>query len=120
MENIFTEEYLKNLGDIEITQLPDKLNPDKLLYNEIEQKYTKTCPYCNKAVGLRPLLCQNEYRHDGKWWQFWKPIHYSKRIHVKCDYCGTEWYTPWFPQDLTKKELKKYKKGIKHEKISNV
>lgn len=119
MENIFTEEYLKTLGDIEILQLPDKLNPDKLLYNEIKQKYTKICPYCNRAVGLQPALCQNSFRHCGKWWQFWN-IHYCERVHIICDNCGTEWYTPWFPQDLTEKELKKYKKGIKYEKISNV
>lgn len=119
MENIFTEEYIKSLGDIEITQLPYVLNPDRLLYEEIMRRYTKICPHCNKKVQHQLPVCQNSFRHCGKWWQFWN-IHYCKRVYITCDNCGTGWYTPWFPQDLTEKELKKYKKGIKYEKISNI
>ena len=35
MKNIFTEEYIESLGNIEIAEPPNKINPDKLLYNEM-------------------------------------------------------------------------------------
>ena len=119
MKNIFTEEYIESLGDIEIAEPPYKINPDKLLYDEMIQRYTKICPYCNENVGYQYLICQNSFRHCGEWWRFWD-IHFCKRIFTTCPNCGTGWYTPWFPQDLCEKESKKYKRGIKHGKISDI
>lgn len=117
------------MNDIKITKLPNIINPNIMLQDEIKKRYGSKCPFCGEVrsiwdfenskefmtKGLRiGGICKTWY---GKQYEIHKPIsfnpkywfqkdHHWKILCCKCYTCGATWDTPPFPTDvMTQKEL---------------
>lgn len=109
------DEYMEEFGDVELEELPTEMNVDKMLKEKMKCKYGKICPYCHHEA-LDDFCVDydiDSFHRYGKWWQFWKPIHYSYQLKMKCPKCGLVWMSPWFPQDLMERAISEYKKKNK-------
>lgn len=109
------DEYIEDFGDIELKELPNEMNVDRMVEEEMKCKYAKICPYCHHEA-LKNFVAGYEIDDNhryGKWWQFWKPKHYSYRLKMRCTKCGLVWMSPWYPQDLMKRAISEYKKNNK-------
>lgn len=98
---------MANIDDINITKLPDGMNPDEIMLKKIRKKYG-ICPFCGHAVRT---YIANLYLTDSSTWygikdknmpwykklfnkekkQNWKIEHYT------CNECGARWDSPPFP-----------------------
>ena len=114
IEDIFTSDFLNSLDDFKITNLPNELNPDKLLDGAMRKKYAYTCPYCGNKYESQKSYKNNIYistygefrKLNNKWWYFWEPMHWCQKLKMKCYNCGLEWESPWYPQDINEQCLK--------------
>jgi hypothetical protein len=110
-------------GEEMITQLPDCINPNKMIRDLIKEKYESKCPICGETKSVL------EYIKKGKkggitrygissWRGKDKNLPFFKRLFSKsynwevascaCETCGTTWDTPPFPTDvLDKEEIKR-------------
>ena len=115
INNVFSSDFLDSIDGFEITKLPNELNPDILLDKRMREIYASKCPYCgnkdeyNVVYNWRGIEIRSSMEHhriNGEWWQIWKPSHQCRKLQMICHKCGTEWESPWYPQDINNQCLK--------------
>lgn len=117
------------MNGIKITKLPDIINADVMIEEEIKKRYGSKCPFCGETRSVWDFSNPKEFMTKGlyigslcKTWcgkqyegykfisfnpKYWfQKDHHWKILCCKCYTCGATWDTPAFPTDtLTQKEL---------------
>ncbi len=104
---------------IKITQLPNMLNPNEIIKNEIKRIYGNKCPFCGESRDFLNCLSNGEYKGiDSGVYKAWYGKQYEadrKTFSIKkmfeksrywnvdcysCYTCGCHWDTPAYPRDI--------------------
>lgn len=117
------------MNDIRITKLPNIVNPNDLLKEEVKKRYGSKCPFCGEVRSIWDFSNSEEFMTKGldigslhKTWygkqceankfininpKYWfQKDHHWEILCCKCFTCGAEWETPPYPTDaVTQKEL---------------
>ena len=117
------------MNDIRVTKLPNIINPNSMVEDEIKKRYGSKCPFCGEEKSIWDFKNSKEFMTKGldigslcrTWYgkrdeenkviifnpKYWfQKDHHWKVLYCKCYTCGAAWDTPPFPTDaITQKEL---------------
>lgn len=95
-----------------ITQLPDSINPNKLIMEAMDEKYS-ICPFCgeNRRVDFIKSdkgICKHNYT---SWYgkktdsffssfKFWEKDLHWRIDKWRCNTCGAKWESEPYPTDI--------------------
>ena len=126
--------------EINIEKLPNKLDPQFLIQEEIKKRYGSVCPFCGETKSFldysvfKGLGLSSNYTWYGKQYEvnpskqkipflkliksWFQPSRHWEILSFNCFTCGGKWLTPAFPtEDLldekTKQSIYKMIHGIK-------
>ena len=95
-----------------ITRLPDSLNPNKLIMEAMDKKYS-VCPFCGESRRVGPISSKYGVRKNRtkRWYgkkkesffsdfKFWEKDHCWNVDQWECKSCGAAWESDPYPTDI--------------------